>query len=172
MAKLTKAQRQTLRDMFGGLCAYCGKPLGDRWHADHLEPVLRGYAEKSTSNPHGIQHQHRDTIENMMPACAPCNLDKTSFSLEQWRAKLEKSCASLLRYSSTYRHALRFGLVADTGIKVTFHFERIAHINRPLTRCAAGQDGECGAGQCPQHRDNEPHKSGRSCPLYVTPEYD
>lgn len=126
MAKLTKAQRAAIGAMFDGLCAYCGQPLGERWHADHLEPVLRGYAETSASNPQGILHQHRDVIENIMPACAPCNLDKTAYTLDQWRAKLEKSCASLLRYSSTYRHALRFGLVSDTGNAVVFHFERAA----------------------------------------------
>lgn len=124
MAKLTKAQRATLQAMFGGLCAYCGKPLGERWHADHLEPVLRGYAQPTASNPQGIFHQHRDTIGNLMPACAPCNLDKTSYTLEQWRAKLAKSCESLMRYSSTYRHALRFGLVANTESPVVFYFER------------------------------------------------
>jgi len=35
----------------------------------------------------------------------------------------------------------------------------------PLTRCAAGRDGECGHAQCPQLRDAEPAKSGRHCPL-------
>lgn len=35
----------------------------------------------------------------------------------------------------------------------------------PLTRCAAGRDGECGHAQCPQLRDNEPRASGRHCPL-------
>lgn len=35
----------------------------------------------------------------------------------------------------------------------------------PLTRCAAGRDGECGHAQCPQLRDGEPRASGRHCPL-------
>ena len=35
----------------------------------------------------------------------------------------------------------------------------------PLTRCAAGRDGECGHAQCPQLRDNEPRATGRHCPL-------
>ena len=34
-----------------------------------------------------------------------------------------------------------------------------------LTHCAAGHDGECGHAQCPQLRDNEPHATGRHCPL-------
>lgn len=35
----------------------------------------------------------------------------------------------------------------------------------PLTRCAAGRDGECAHADCPQLRDGEPLKSGRHCPL-------
>jgi hypothetical protein len=35
----------------------------------------------------------------------------------------------------------------------------------PLTRCAAGRDGDCNHPQCPQARDGEPHKSQRHCPL-------
>lgn len=123
--KLSKAQRATLRTMFDGRCAYCGAELGERWHADHLEPVLRGYAPSTPDNPHGVFHSDRDVIGNMMPACAPCNLDKTAYTLEQWRAKLAGSAASLLRYSSTYRHALRFGLVANTAAPVVFHFEQM-----------------------------------------------
>jgi hypothetical protein len=34
----------------------------------------------------------------------------------------------------------------------------------PLTRCAAGRDGECGHAQCPQLRDGEPRATGRHCP--------
>jgi len=122
--KLTKSQRDQLRGKFGGRCAYCGQELGARWHADHMLPVLRGYAETTDINPHGIMHMARDTIENLVPACASCNLDKASYSLEQWRTKLAGSVASLARYSSTWRHAHRFGLVADTAATVVFHFER------------------------------------------------
>lgn len=35
-----------------------------------------------------------------------------------------------------------------------------------LERCAAGMDGDCSDARCPQARDGEPGKSGRSCPLY------
>ena len=124
--RLTKAQRATLRGKYDGLCAYCGAPLGDRWHADHFEAVLRGYAPATPENPQGILRPERDVIENLMPACAPCNLDKMSYTLEQWRAKLSRSIESLLRYSSTFRHAQRFGLVAATAAPVVFHFEKIA----------------------------------------------
>lgn len=34
-------------------------------------------------------------------------------------------------------------------------------------RCHAGQDGDCIWSECPQNRDGEPQKSGRSCPIYA-----
>lgn len=34
-----------------------------------------------------------------------------------------------------------------------------------LTTCASNRDGECNHKSCPQLRDNEPGKTGRSCPL-------
>lgn len=34
-----------------------------------------------------------------------------------------------------------------------------------LNICAADNDGDCEHSLCPQNRDGEPHKSGRSCPL-------
>lgn len=36
----------------------------------------------------------------------------------------------------------------------------------PLRHCASDCDGDCRHPQCPQLRDNEPHATGRSCPLY------
>jgi len=56
-----------------------------------------------------------------------------------------------------------------------YPFERVTPLEREvrngivldgvLTSCAAGKDGECAHKHCPQLRDNEPHKSGRHCPL-------
>lgn len=125
--RLNKTRRAALHAMFGGRCAYCGDPLGDRWHADHLEPVSRKLTwekGKGLVQTGEVHRPENDNIANLMPACAPCNLDKTSYSLEQWRDKLGKSHASLIRYNSMYRHAIRFGLVSDTRAPVVFYFER------------------------------------------------
>ncbi len=35
-----------------------------------------------------------------------------------------------------------------------------------LFHCAADRDGDCTHPECPQLRDGEPTKSGRSCPLW------
>jgi hypothetical protein len=122
--RLNRDQRISLGLMFDGVCAYCGKPLGERWHADHVEPVVRNDWFKQ-SPKRGPDHPERDNIGNLMPACAPCNIDKHSLSLEGWRRKLQDACNVLARNQPTYRHALRFGLVAETQAKVVFWFERV-----------------------------------------------
>jgi hypothetical protein len=131
--KLTKAQRATLREMFGGHCAYCGCQLGDRWHADHFENVERKM--KWAMSPNGtrrlvatgeVHRPERDTVENLMPSCAPCNIDKHAMTLEDWRRKLQNAVGVLTRNQPTFRHAVRFGLVHATNATVVFHFERLA----------------------------------------------
>lgn len=52
-----------------------------------------------------------------------------------------------------------------SGAKICAGEIRAAQQAEPLTRCAAGRDGECGHAQCPQLRDGEPRASGRHCPL-------
>lgn len=46
---------------------------------------------------------------------------------EDWRRKLQNAAEVLRRNQPTYRHALRFGLVQETGATIVFHFERLAH---------------------------------------------
>jgi hypothetical protein len=131
---LNKKQRETLKNKFGGKCAYCGCVLGDKWHADHLEPVIRlsevvrvdkpnqRYAFRPTGKMLKPEN-HRD--DNYMPACVPCNIHKTSMSLECFRRCLESHLESLNRVSSysIYRHAKRFGMIAEIPKKIQFHFE-------------------------------------------------
>lgn len=38
-------------------------------------------------------------------------------------------------------------------------------LTAPEPSCHAGKDGDCIWEECPQLRDDEPEKSGRSCPL-------
>jgi hypothetical protein len=120
--KLTKAQREQVRLKFDGKCAYCGCDLPARWHADHIEPVVRNDWLKV---PRAPDWPERDTIENMNPACPPCNIDKHSLSLESWRQMIERSNEVLMRDVSTFRRALRFKLLEIRPEPVTFYFERL-----------------------------------------------
>lgn len=123
---LNKAQRAALREKFGGRCAYCGQPLGEKWHADHIEPLVRNDWFKRHGFPaerREPDYPHRDTLANMNPACPPCNIDKHSLSLESWRQMIQRSNEVLHRDVSTFRRAVRYGLVALSAKPVVFFFE-------------------------------------------------
>lgn len=137
--KLKTAQRLVIQAMFGGCCAYCGCELLKGWHADHVEPVqrewwLRGrYAKWVRDGSIGIAppkpgmaYPERDCIENMFPACRPCNIDKGALPLEVWRTAMEQRVDVCRRNYSAFRHAERFGLVKQVETKVVFYFERYA----------------------------------------------
>lgn len=59
-----------------------------------------------------------------MPACHLCNIDKSNLSLEFWRATIQRKCEVLRNNYSAYRHALRFGMIEETGVQIRFHFEQ------------------------------------------------
>lgn len=119
--KLNKAQREQVRMKFGGLCAYCGHPLPERWHADHMIAVER----ESWGGEKGVmQMPQHDTAENMMPSCPPCNLSKNRMSIEEWRKWLAGHMRSLNEHHSIYRMMLAYGCVVETGKKITFCFEK------------------------------------------------
>ena len=67
----TATQWVELVAQHAGRCAYCGEsgPL----HADHRVPLSRGGT---------------NTIENILPACARCNLRKGSLTEAEFRARL------------------------------------------------------------------------------------
>lgn len=119
---LTKNQRAVLREKFGGRCAYCGEPLGERWHADHIEPIVRNDWLKA---PRAPDYPHRDTLENMNPACAPCNIDKHSMTLESWRQLMQRSNEVLMRDVSTFRRAVRYRMLTLNSEPIVFYFERL-----------------------------------------------
>ena len=119
---------------FGGRCGYCGTELGARWCADHMEPVLRqskllrsheadGPAYKIVATGKCFRPEN-DSLENLMPSCGPCNTHKSALGVEDWRRVLEDSLRILARNYSTYRTALRFGMLTEKASpKVTFYFE-------------------------------------------------
>jgi 5-methylcytosine-specific restriction endonuclease McrA len=127
--KLTKAKRERLRGMFDGKCAYCGGGLGERWHVDHVEAVQRklhrDHETGKISTTGEVWRPEFDTFENLMPACAPCNIDKHTFSLDEWRQIIQRSNEVLTRDVGTFRRALRYGLVNLVDQPVVFYFEKV-----------------------------------------------
>jgi len=103
--------------------------LLDKMHADHVKPITRVYRD-----PWGNQlpiaerkkmHPENNIVSNMLPACAPCNLHKGGYSLEEWRAVLNRSADILSRDKSIFRAAVRFGLLEIKPAPVRFYFEQV-----------------------------------------------
>ena len=139
---LSKKQRAELRMKFGGKCAYCGCDLPEKgWHADHVEAVRREWWKPKQNfkwvmredgrgfdrielpaEPAGFERPENDTLDNLFPACAACNLDKHASSLEEWRKAIAHK-VDVCRYDSAFRHAERFGLIVEVKKPVVFWFE-------------------------------------------------
>ena len=130
--KLSKSQREEIRMMFGGFCAYCGVPLTGKWHVDHVEPIGRGskYVRdsktgcgKMVSNGK-VDFPDRDCRENLWPSCSACNINKSSLSIEAWRKFLAEGPSSLASYNGRFKHMLRFGIVQVNPKSLEFWFEK------------------------------------------------
>lgn len=123
--KLTKKQREDLKQKFGGHCSYCGEVLSDKWDRDHFIPIKRNWVTKNGKQVFtDCINPENDTLENSMPSCKPCNNDKSSLSIESWRSMIANKIVCLNRDSTTYRKAKRYGLIVETNIDVVFWFER------------------------------------------------
>lgn len=134
MTKLTKKQRAVIREKFGGKCAYCGCELPERWHADHVVPVVRKlkavktdhhtYKLVSTGEMH---YPENDKLENMFPACVECNLYKHAASVECFRKMIVDGFRGAVNRSQSLRCAQRFGMLTVTpaaDADVIFWFEK------------------------------------------------
>lgn len=71
----------------------------------------------------GYDHPERLTLENQNPACASCNINKHSMSLEGFRQLISGFMYHLNNVSTQYKIAKRYGLIQETGIEVKFYFE-------------------------------------------------
>lgn len=131
--KLTKLQRASLRMKFGGHCAYCGCELAEKgWHADHVEAVIRKleFGPRQATGTRRViatgEHfrPENDVLENLFPACAPCNLFKATFDVEMFRHEIESQAERARAYSVNFRTAERFGQVQITPSPIVFWFEK------------------------------------------------
>lgn len=137
---LTRKQRERLRMKFGGRCAYCGCELPEKgWHADHVQAVLRKsercmkaaekgiFRLKSTGD---VFRPEADCPENIFPSRAPCNLLKTTYSLEMFRKQVSLQVERGRRSSVNFRTAERFGLISVVNKPVVFWFEQYEGENK------------------------------------------
>lgn len=76
--------------------------------------VLDGYY-----NPNNLH------INNQNPACASCNINKHSMSLEDFRKQIAGFMKHLNEINTQYKIAKRYGLIQETNIEVKFYFETL-----------------------------------------------
>lgn len=110
-------KRKRIWNKSQGHCWYCGGKLKKGWHIDHFKPLGRN-PDKTVNNP------ENDNEDNLVPACASCNIMKSDMSIEQFRWLIGNFVKRLNRDVTVYRHAKRYGLVKETGQDVVFWFER------------------------------------------------
>ena len=131
---MNKKERQLIFDKFKGKCAYCGEELKNGWHTDHIEPIVRDShwnKDKGRYEATGTcRKPENDTLENFNPSCASCNIQKNSYTLEQFRSNIKLFVNSLNQYSTQYKFAKRYGLICENDIKVEFYFEKIQNENK------------------------------------------
>ncbi|EGG6885583.1 HNH endonuclease [Salmonella enterica] len=137
---LTRKQRERLSMKFGGRCAYCGCVLPEKgWHADHVQAVLRKSERCMKAAEKGIFRlkttgevfrPEADCPENIFPSCAPCNLLKTTYSLEMFRKQVSLQVERGRRSSVNFRTAERFGLISVVNKPIVFWFEQYEGENK------------------------------------------
>lgn len=130
---MKKSDREKLRLKYDNRCAYCGEELQKGWHSDHIEAIVRDFAwnkDKGRYESTGTcQKPENDVFENFNPACAKCNIQKNSYTIEQFRENIQNFVNSLNQYSTQYKFAKRYGLISENDIKVEFYFEKIQNEN-------------------------------------------
>lgn len=117
--RLTKAERQAVWAKYDGRCAFFGVELSGRWHADHLKPLRRRARPRADQS--AVRWPNRHVLENFMPSCPPCNIDKHARSIQQWREWLHS-----LQRQPNYRLVRAHGLVVESSEPIVFYFERLA----------------------------------------------
>lgn len=121
-----KKTRELVFEKYNGRCAYCGCELKKGWHVDEIEPVRRNWDIIDGKRVFNGKYEHpeRFHIDNQNPACASCNINKHSMSLEEFRNLISGFMKHLNEVSTQFKIAKRYGLVAETNIDVVFYFER------------------------------------------------
>lgn len=107
--KLTKKDRIRIYNQYDGHCAYCGIEIDIKdMQVDHVVP---------------LRNAGKDELDNMICSCRSCNKYKHTMTIESLREELSKIPDRLIRDSTTFKIALRYGLVEIKYKEIEFFFE-------------------------------------------------
>lgn len=126
---MTNKIRTLIYSKCNGRCAYCGTELKKGWHVDELKPVVRNFKynkDKSKYIHDGTyKYPERLNINNQMPSCPSCNINKHSLSIEGFRKLIEGFMYHLNELNTQYKVAKRYGLFTENIKPVVFYFETL-----------------------------------------------
>jgi len=136
---MKKPYRDIIKNKYGGLCAYTGKPLGDDWQIDHIFPKCSYIWHQSevTKNKLGVSFELND-IGNLVPTITIINHYKRALDLQGFRKHMKdfhKRLAKLPKKTSVpqterriqymYKVAELFDITPDKPFTGKFYFETI-----------------------------------------------
>lgn len=138
---MKKADREKVFNKYRGKCAYCGCDLQKGWHVDHVEPCRRLTESKMVEQRStgvyprykfvtkvvGYVNPSANHIDNYMPSCPSCNINKHGFTIEQFRNHITGYLNSLNLRMVQYKMVKKYGLIEETGKQVVFYFETVNH---------------------------------------------
>lgn len=126
---MKKSDREIIFNKYGGKCAYCGCDLEKGWHVDELLPCRRNFKYDKVKSQYVTDgtclHPERLHLDNQMPACPSCNINKHSMSLEDFRRQISGFMKHLNEVNTQYKIAKRYGLVQEDIKPIVFYFETI-----------------------------------------------
>lgn len=93
-------------------------------HMDNEERRKWKYVERRDV-PDGFEYPERDVLENKIPSCASCNINKHGDSVEGFRESIAGYLRSLNLRMVQYKMVKKYGLVEETNKPVVFYFERL-----------------------------------------------
>ena len=124
----SKKDREIIFNKYGGKCSYCGDPLQKGWHVDELLPVKRNHKYDKDKQKFvwdgTYEHPERLNINNQMPSCPSCNINKHSGSIEEFRSLITGFMKHLNEINTQYKIAKRYGLVKEEINPIVFYFEQ------------------------------------------------
>ena len=77
---ISKKDREIVKNMFGGKCAYTGTELLSDWQVDHVKAVRRNWWLNNSA-----MFEENHNLQNMLPSQRIVNHYKHSMDLEQFR---------------------------------------------------------------------------------------
>ena len=124
---MNKKDREIVYNKFNGHCAYCGCKLEKGWHVDELLPIKRNrkyvYNKRKWIYDGTCEYPERLNVNNQMPSCASCNINKHSMSLEEFRKLIEGFMSYLNNKNTQYKIAKRYNLIKENIKPIIFYFE-------------------------------------------------